>query len=103
MEFTIDEESDFIKMTFVASMGKSTFQLIGIGLAELVTPSTDGLIAKWYTSLSREFFNISVTQTKSEIEPDRVADDYPWKSVANVGNGGFAHPFIFPVECTEFT
>jgi hypothetical protein len=38
-----------------------------------------------YSSFSQQIFNVSVAEIESIIEPDSVADDGSWKSVALVG------------------
>jgi hypothetical protein len=51
-------------------------QLIGVELAEFAAPLTNGLVRHSDPACEQQFLNIAVAQTKAEVQPDAMADDF---------------------------
>jgi hypothetical protein len=87
MALPMDREEDFIQMPRVAWLRASASELIGIGLAEFPTSLANCLIGDDDPAREQQFFDIAVAQAEPEIEPDRVADDLDWETVALIEIG----------------
>jgi len=61
-------------------------------LTEVDTPGADGLAGHLDTSLEEEFFDITVTEGVTVVEPNGMTDDGERESVARQLLGG-QHPF----------
>ena len=58
--------------------------LPGVVEPERLTPVADGFVRDRHASLRGQIFYISEAQAEAVIQPDRVADDFRWKSVPSV-------------------
>jgi len=52
---------------------------------DLPTPFADGFIGDDHPADEQEFFHITVAERETEIQPDRVADDFTGKAMMFVG------------------
>src|SRR5262249_5712815 len=86
-------------MPFVAWLGASTLQPIGVILPKLETPLADGLMGHVDAALEQEFLHVAVAQREAIIEPDAIADDLSGKAVVFVAFGvsGWRHVWL-PIE-----
>jgi hypothetical protein len=71
-------------MPFVSTARTVTTQFIGVGLSKLQAPLKDGFRREDDPALGHQLFNISITEGKTQIQPNRVADDLRRKAVAFV-------------------
>jgi len=65
-------------------------QVPGNGLAKLKKPPPHGFIGDIKAALREEIFYVSIAQGEPGIEPDCVADDFRWETIALKGN--ILHP-----------
>lgn len=61
-----------------------SFQSSGIFDPEFDTPETDRFVTNGNTAFSESILDISMTEIETIVEPDCVADDDRWESVALV-------------------
>ena len=94
MLLTINLHEDFIDVEGVTVSSVFAFPSAGIETAKLDTPQTDRFTADGDTSLGQQIFNIAVTQVESVVEPDGVADNIEWGSVAFI----CVHPPILAIS-----
>jgi hypothetical protein len=89
MALAIYREEDLVQVPLVAWPGAPVTQLVGILLAELPAPFADGLIRHDDPTDEQKFFHVSMAERKTEIQPDRVADDLPRESMMfiEIGRG----------------
>jgi len=73
--FAIDRQEDLIEVSFIARLGASTTQLIGVCLAKLPAPFADSFIGHDDPTDEQQFFHITAAERKAKIQPDSVADD----------------------------
>jgi len=59
-----------------------TLQLFGILGTELPAPQTNGFMADGNTALSEIFFDVSIVEVESMVEPDGILNDFSGKPVA---------------------
>src|SRR6516165_10453130 len=90
-------------MPFVAWLGASTLQPIGVVLPELQTPLTDGLVRHLDTAFKHHLFDVAIAQGEAVIEPDAMADDLAGKAVVCVACGvsGWRHVWL-PIVVFEW-
>src|SRR5262245_65227596 len=74
-------------MPFIARLGASTTQLIGVCLAKLPAPLADGFIEHDDPADEQQFFHVTVAERQAEIQPDGVADDLSREPMMFVGIG----------------
>jgi hypothetical protein len=70
--------------------------------AELDGPFAEGLVTDLDAALVKQFLNVSVTQRKAVVQPDRVLDDGHGEAVAvrfRVSHGESAYPE--PIKATQ--
>jgi hypothetical protein len=84
MPLAVDREEDFVQVPFVAWLGTSAPQLIGIRVTELPTPLADGLIGDEDPTDEQQRFDIAIAEAGAEIQPYRTADDLGRKAVVFV-------------------
>ena len=74
--------------------------LIRVMLPKLLAPLTDRFGRDDDVACEQEFFNVSITQTKTEVQPDTTADDLRWEAVVFVGVGwcGSVHGSLTTVD-----
>ena len=77
-------EKHRIQVPCVARSGTPAAQLVGIGLPELAAPIPDRLIGQEDAAFGHALFDVPGAQAEAEIEPDTVADDLGWESMALV-------------------
>ena len=65
----------------------SVSELIGVVLTKLATPISHSFVRQGHTTFCHQLFNISVTQAKTEIQPDTMADALCRKPMALVQVG----------------
>jgi len=75
-QLAVDLEENFIKVPLVPRLRTAVSQLVGVGLAELKRPLTQGFIGHVYAAGGEEFFDIAIAQRETEIEPHGVGDDF---------------------------
>ena len=85
MEFAIDFQKYLIKVPFITCLSTSAAELIGILLAKGAAPLANSLVGHNNATGCHQFLDITIAEGKTEIEPDRVADNLGWKAVADVG------------------
>ena len=56
----------------------------GVFRPELDAPQSDRFVRNRDASLSEQLFDVSKAHAESVVEPDGVADDFRWKSIAVV-------------------
>jgi hypothetical protein len=78
----VDLHEDFINKESITITSVALLQSSGVYSTEYNVPQPDGFIADRDSALSEKVFDISVAQIEAIIEPDSVADDIGWKSVA---------------------
>jgi hypothetical protein len=71
-------------------------QSLRVESTKLDAPEPDGLVADCDASFSKEVFDIAVAEVKAIAEPDSIADDIGWESVAFVG----IHRSILPISAS---
>ena len=79
--YTIDLHEDFIDIKGITKTLVSAFQTSSILGPELVTPQPDRFITDVDATLSKQVFDISMTEIESMIEPHRISNNFRWKSV----------------------
>ena len=80
-------------MPFVARLGASTLQPIGIVLAKLPTPLADGFMGDVDTAFEQQLLHVTLTQREAIVEPDPMAEDLAGETVVFVAFGvsGWRH------------
>ncbi|HEV2125972.1 MAG TPA: hypothetical protein VGW38_24710 [Chloroflexota bacterium] len=71
-------------MPLVPRPGTAPPQSIDIGLAELVAPAADDLIAHGDPTLGKEFLDITVAEQEAVVQQHGVADEFTGKTMASV-------------------
>ena len=61
-----------------------TLQSPSVFRPELDAPKSDRFVGNRDASLSKQLFDVSKAHAESVVEPDGVADDLRWKSIAVV-------------------
>ena len=93
LPLTADLHEYFINEKNIAETLVPTLQPAGILRSKLVTPQTNSFITDGNSTFSQQIVDISMTEVKSIIEPNRVLNKFSWKSVAP----------ILRVRCTHTT
>ena len=73
------------------SKKRHTAERLGIGSPEAQTPFADSLVADHNSSRCEDQLNITQTQAKAVIQPDRLVGDFGRKAEASVRIGRRAH------------
>jgi hypothetical protein len=76
-----------IQVPLIPGLSPAVAQLIGIRLPELLAPLPDRFIGHDDATSEQELFHVPVAETKAEVQPDAMADDFRWKSVILVSGG----------------
>jgi hypothetical protein len=79
-----DRQKDLIQVPLIPKLEPSVAQLIGIHLAKLPAPFPDRFISDDDATGEEELFDVTVAETKAEIEPDAMADDLGREAVVLV-------------------
>jgi hypothetical protein len=82
--FAIAPQKYLIQMPCVTSPWAAATQLIRVLWPKLLAPLTDCFGRDDDSTREQEFFNISITQTKTEVQPDTTADDLRWAAVVPI-------------------
>ncbi len=91
VQLAIDGEKDLVKLPFVAGLGTTSTQLLGILLAKFLAPLPDRFIGEDDPTLGHQFFDIAIAEWKTEIEPDCVTNTLRGKAIARVGGRGWCY------------
>src|SRR5688572_19975993 len=81
MTLTLDCQKDLIEMPLIPGLRPAVAQLIGILLAKLTAPLADRFIGHDDTTSEQELFHVAVAETKAEVQPDAMADDFNGKTM----------------------
>ena len=81
---TSDFDAELIYMPDVAEPPLFAPQIAGIGRTELQTPISNCLVRNDDASLSKQLFDISKAQREPMLQPDGMADDFCWKTMAAI-------------------
>jgi len=84
VSFAGDGNDDLVQMPFIATRRSPAADLIGKCAAELVRPSTHGLVAHAYAARRQHLFDHAEAQRKPKIEPDRRADNFRRKAMTAI-------------------
>jgi hypothetical protein len=76
---------DFIYEERVAIAPVLSLQAASVESTELETPQANGFATDGNATFSEEIFDVAVTQFETIVEPDGIADDAGWESLALVG------------------
>ena len=91
MALLIDGDEHLVHMPLVAWAGLPAAELVRKLWAGLPAPCTDGFIGHDDATDKQEFFHVTMTQRKAEVQPDGVADDLPWEPMMFVKMGWGGH------------
>src|ERR1043165_1240553 len=83
----VDLERHFVQMQLVAWSAPTPTQLLCEQRAELAHPLADRLIGDRHAPFRQEFLHIPQAERKAQVQPDRVANDLGWETVAAVERG----------------
>jgi hypothetical protein len=61
--------------------------LIGVILAELLTPAADRFVRDPDAAFEQDFLNVPVAEGEAIIEPDAMTDNLRWKAMVSVSVG----------------
>ena len=81
---TSDFDEELIYMPDVAEWPLLLPQIASIGRTELQTPISNCLVRNDDASLSKQLFDISKAQREPMLQPDGMADDFCWKTMAAI-------------------
>jgi hypothetical protein len=96
-----DRYDHFIEMPPVVRFVSRKPQVSRDRRTKLQDPAADGLVADAQASRGQQILDVSVAQGESQIEPNRVANDFGWEAVAGVRNG--AHRHSYPIHNVTVT
>src|SRR6476646_2077462 len=91
-----DLEEHFIKVPGVARPRRSSTQVVGITLAELEAPFSDGFVSKDHAAHCQHFFDIAKAQREAEIQPNAMANDLGREAMTMVKRSGGADQCSMP-------
>ena len=72
-DLAIDFEEDLIQMPLIAGLWATAFELVSVDLAELAAPLPNRCVGHEDAARGKEFFDITVAEGETEVEPDGVA------------------------------
>jgi hypothetical protein len=81
----------FVEVPCVSWTGPAAAQMAGKGLAEFLAPAPDRLIGSDNASFSRDQLDIPQAEAERMIQPNGMADDLGWKTVAVMRVGRWLH------------
>src|SRR5262247_698156 len=87
MACATNRQEDLIQVSLVPGLSPAVAQLIGIRLPELLAPLPDRFIGHDDATSEQELFHVAVAETKAEVQPDAMANDFRWKSVILISGG----------------
>src|SRR5271163_418296 len=88
----VDLHKHLVQVPLVARARAAAAQLVGVGLAELVTPAPDRLIAHHDTTYQHQLLDLTKAQRQPKIQPNALINDLHRIPVALVPRRGDAHP-----------
>jgi hypothetical protein len=83
----LDRDEDLIQMPLIPGPRPPAAQLIGILLPELPAPLADGFVGDDDTADEEEFFDVTMAEAKTVVQPNGVTDDFPRKAMMLVRIG----------------
>jgi hypothetical protein len=95
MLLTVDPNEDLVQVPFVTGPWSAPTEIVCEARAKLQTPPPDALIRNKDAALRQEQLDISKAQAEYVVEPDRVADQLRWKTMAIMW-GLAAASFLYP-------
>jgi hypothetical protein len=84
LAFTLYLYEDLVQVPCVTETTLPTLQSPSVFRPELDAPKSDRFVGNRDASLSKQLFDVSKAHAESVVEPDGVADDFRWKSIAVV-------------------
>jgi len=94
MLLAVNLDEDLINEEGIAVASMISFQSSSVYRSEFDTPEADGFSTDDNPSFSEQILDISMTQVESEVQPDRVTNDFRWEAVAFV----CVHPLIVSIS-----
>jgi hypothetical protein len=91
---TSDDNDHFIDMPVIAGRWSHAAKIPGDRATKLQKSASDGLIRNVQAALCKQVFNVSIAQGEPGIEPDDMANEFRWETMAFEGDG--LHPRILP-------
>ena len=86
MLLAVDPQKDFINVEGIAIAPVLSFQSPGINSYALDAPKANRFAAYSDNSFSEQVFDVSMAEIETVVEPDGVADDIWWESVAFINS-----------------
>src|SRR5215212_844344 len=80
-----DFDGDLVQMPFVSGTGQTPPDPVGEVLAELARPLPHALMADDDAASGQHLLDHAQAEREAEIQPNRVADDLRWETVAGIG------------------
>ena len=80
----VDSNEDLVKVPMVTEPSLTSLQFPSIVRTELLTPPSDRLIRHADSSLGEKILDIPKAQAEAMVNPDRIADDFRWETIAEV-------------------
>ena len=84
MDFPIEFDEDLIEVPLILQLRPTAPQLIGIGRPILEAPLTNRFVGHVYPTNAEEFFDITVAEGETEIQPDGVGNNLARIAIALV-------------------
>ena len=94
VQLALDPNEHFIEVPLVTRPGSPPPHLVGEARTELLTPLPDALVRDDHTAFAQQQFDVPKAQTEYVVQPNRVADQLSWETVAIVWVGWFFHRTI---------
>ena len=82
----IDFQIDFVQMPSRMGFGSAFAQVRCDHRPEIVQPAPDGLVGDHDPAFRQQIFDVAEAQRESNIEPDRVLDDFGRKAIATIAD-----------------
>lgn len=92
MPLSANHDHHLVQMPVVARRRAFLSQVARDLAAEFQIPPPGRLVRNVETSFCQQVFNVAIAQSKTSVEPDRVIDNFRWKSMAL--EGYVLHPKI---------
>jgi hypothetical protein len=77
-----NDDDHFIEMPVVAGSRSHLAQVASDRRTEFEKPAPDGFVRDIQASLCKQILHVSIAQSEAGIEPNGMANDVRWKSVA---------------------
>jgi hypothetical protein len=89
MALPVDRQKHLIQVPFIAWLGASPTELIGVLLPGLAAPFPDGLVGHDHAADEQEFLHITVAEAEPIVQPYAMADDFGGETVVLVAVGRY--------------